>query len=523
METKKQKAIVYLRKSTDREDKQQISIETQRQYCLRLAEKNNIDTFLIEEHKSAKEELKRPGFKQMLSLCKKWNYDYVIAYDPTRISRNTIDAAHFTELINKSHIKWFYAAESGQFFNGADIFSALMLWISFLISKVDNQMRSSNTRKKMETYFMEWRLMGSAPFWYKNHQFFNENGRLEKDIIIIDKEAELVRHAFKMRKEGAFLRDISDYFKSNWYNKNTGWIDLILKNTFYIWIQKWKLWEAEIKMPWYKPLISCQLFEEINNITPKIKRTKKIDYNAPFKWLLYNADGIKLLAYETKNKYWDKYIYYRNLSHIDNKINISQNKLFKKIEEYIKENYNFNIENINIFEKELKKEFFTKNETKNEKFFINDELKKIDDYKKVLTEKLISGIIDDDTYRNMILSYMKQKKILEEKLSSIIDDSKNINTLIRKWVELLRNGYFISKNEDIFKKITILKKLKVELFLNSDYSLKIKENIVLNLSKNFLSWYGIPDKDRTCVCPLGGDCSSTELRGHNRRKSKNVK
>lgn len=63
----------------------------------------------------------------MLSLCKKGGYDYVIAYDPTRISRNTIDAAYFTELINKNHIKGFYASESRQFFNGTDIFSALML------------------------------------------------------------------------------------------------------------------------------------------------------------------------------------------------------------------------------------------------------------------------------------------------------------------------------------------------------------------------------------------------------------
>lgn len=29
--------------------------------------------------------------------------------------------------------------------------------------------------------------------------------------------------------------------------------------------------------------------------------------------------------------------------------------------------------------------------------------------------------------------------------------------------------------------------------------------------------YGIPDKDRTCVYPLGGDCSSTELRGQKPR------
>jgi len=56
----KQRALIYLRKSTSREDKQQISIEAQRQYCEKLAKDNYFETYTIEEHKSAKEELKRP-------------------------------------------------------------------------------------------------------------------------------------------------------------------------------------------------------------------------------------------------------------------------------------------------------------------------------------------------------------------------------------------------------------------------------------------------------------------------------
>lgn len=56
----KPKAIIYLRKSTDREDRQQISIETQRQYCERLAWDYGFETFVIEDHKSAKDEGCRP-------------------------------------------------------------------------------------------------------------------------------------------------------------------------------------------------------------------------------------------------------------------------------------------------------------------------------------------------------------------------------------------------------------------------------------------------------------------------------
>ncbi len=324
MITNKQNAIIYLRKSTDREDRQQISIETQRQYCESLARDKWLEPFVIEDHKSAKEELKRPGFKQMLSLCKKWKYDYVIAYDPTRISRNTIDAAHFTELINKGHIKGFYSAESRQFFNGNDIFSAMMLGISFLMSKADNQMRSSNTRKKMETYFKEWRVMTNPPFGYKNYQFFDEYGRLQHDVIVVEEEAKLVQEAFEMRSKWAYLRDISDYFKSKGYEKkSSSAIDHILKNLFYMGIQKGKLGEAEIKMPWYRPLISCRLFEKVNAIRREIKRKKKVAYDAPLKGLLFDSTGSPLISYETINHYGNGYIYYRTQNHIAKKLNLS--------------------------------------------------------------------------------------------------------------------------------------------------------------------------------------------------------
>jgi DNA invertase Pin-like site-specific DNA recombinase len=56
----KLKAIIYLRKSTDRDDKQQISVEAQRQYCEKLAKDYGFEPKIIEDYKSAKEEGKRP-------------------------------------------------------------------------------------------------------------------------------------------------------------------------------------------------------------------------------------------------------------------------------------------------------------------------------------------------------------------------------------------------------------------------------------------------------------------------------
>lgn len=495
----KQKAIIYLRKSTDREDRQQITIETQKKYCEKLAEDNDFETYIIEEHKSAKEEWKRPWFKKMISKCKKWNYDYVIAYDPTRISRNTIDAAHFTELINKWHIKWFYSAESRQFFNGTDIFSALMLGISFLMSKADNQMRSNNTRKKMEMYFKQGRVMWNPPFWYKNHQYFDDFWRLQHDVIVIEKEAKLVQKAFEMRKEWAYLKDIQKFIRENWYpKKSICAVEHMLKNLFYIWIQKWKLWEAEIKMPWYRPIISCVLYQQVNTIRRKLKKKKKVEYDAYFKWLLFDEYNKPFISYETTNRFWNKYIYYRTQTHNKKKLNISQNKLLKKLDNYI-EDYNFNSKNIDILEQKLKKEFNITNQIKNEKDTIIDELSKIEKEKKILAKKVIEWVFDDDTYKELLLWYLENKKLLEERLNNLSENNRNINTLIRKGVELLRKLYSIYKTKNPWQKVRLLNLISVELFIKDDFSLIIQENRLINYMKSFLFLYGRSCRIRTYV------------------------
>lgn len=64
--------VIYLRKSTNTEDKQTISLETQQQQCGELVKKKGfrvIETF--EEKRSAKASGTRPGFKEMVKLCNK--------------------------------------------------------------------------------------------------------------------------------------------------------------------------------------------------------------------------------------------------------------------------------------------------------------------------------------------------------------------------------------------------------------------------------------------------------------------
>lgn len=492
----KPKAVIYLRKSTDREDRQQISIETQRQYCERLARDYGFEALIIEDHKSAKDEGRRPWFKRLLSLCKKGGYDFVIAYDPTRISRNTVDSAYFTELINKGHIKGFYSAESRQFFNGTDIFSALMLGISFLMSKADNQMRSSNTKRKMETLFREGKVMAPTPFGYRNVRFFDEYGRIIHDVGVIEEEAKIVRRAFEMRLGGKQFKEIAQYFTKHGYKKSVSTVEQMLKNPFYIGIQRGKLGEAEIRMPWYRPIVSCRLFEQVNSIRRELRGFHSTPYEAPLKGLVFWNEKEPLVAYETKNRYWTPYVYYRAKNHSLRKLNFSQIRLFERFDEYM-EWFRFPVRYLEEMEKSLKKAFRFWEESTNEKRLIQNELSEIESSKKILAQKLIAGVVSDEDYRELSIAYLQRKKRLEERLSMLSGEIRDTNTLIMKWVELLGKLLPAYDTKSPQQKADVLKVIQVELFVEGDLSLSIAENKLLKCARELWLSYGSPNRIRT--------------------------
>lgn len=65
-------AIIYCRKSTDRDDKQQNSLESQLSACMRVIDTESlklVESFV--ESASAKKSGKRPIFEKMISLCNK--------------------------------------------------------------------------------------------------------------------------------------------------------------------------------------------------------------------------------------------------------------------------------------------------------------------------------------------------------------------------------------------------------------------------------------------------------------------
>lgn len=105
----KRRYVIYLRKSTDDEQKQVRSLDDQRDECRRLAEdvlKVKVkEEDIFEESESAKVSGKRPIFDEMLQGFRTGKYHGLISWSPDRISRNMKEAGEVIEMIDREYIQ----------------------------------------------------------------------------------------------------------------------------------------------------------------------------------------------------------------------------------------------------------------------------------------------------------------------------------------------------------------------------------------------------------------------------------
>ncbi len=106
----KRRYVIYLRKSTDDEQKQVRSLDDQRDECIRLARdvlKIEVpkDEDIFEESASAKISGNRPIFDEILQGFRIGKYHGLIAWSPDRVSRNMKEAGEVIEMIDREYIQ----------------------------------------------------------------------------------------------------------------------------------------------------------------------------------------------------------------------------------------------------------------------------------------------------------------------------------------------------------------------------------------------------------------------------------
>ena len=92
--------ILYARKSTESEERQQLSIPAQIDELRSYAQKENLSLIdVLTESKTAKE-IGRPIFNEMISRIVNGEANGILSWNPDRLARNAVDAGQIIHLLD---------------------------------------------------------------------------------------------------------------------------------------------------------------------------------------------------------------------------------------------------------------------------------------------------------------------------------------------------------------------------------------------------------------------------------------
>jgi len=251
-----QKFFLYVRKSTDVEDKQVLSIDAQLTELRVFARENNL---CVVEEFVEKQSAKVPGrkvFGQMVAQIEEGQADGIIAWHPDRLARNSVDGGQLIYLLDTgklAHLKfptfWCDSTSQGKF----------MLSMAFGQSKYYVDSLSENTKRGLRQKVRMGIFPSQAPVGYMNDV-------RTKTIIVDKKRAKVVRLAFEKYVAGDMrLEDISDFLAQSGVLTRTGKrisktkASFMLANPFYIGLFKYG---GELHEGRHEPIITTSLFEE---------------------------------------------------------------------------------------------------------------------------------------------------------------------------------------------------------------------------------------------------------------------
>jgi len=345
---------LYARKSSESDERQAMSIESQVNEMMKIAERDNLYIRdIYRESHSAKDSGKRPIFNKLLNDLRNGYFNSIITWNPDRLSRNAGDLGMLVDLMDQKilhQIKTY----SNIFSNNPNEKFLLMILCSQ--AKLENDNKGINVKRGMRARCeLGWRPC-PPPIGY-----VHSLSKGEKKIRIDNKNATYVIEIFnKIAKQKWKVVDLKMWMdqqliktrKGKLFSK--GMIYKILRDPFYY--GEFMFDKIKYKGK-HKPLISKQLYDATQaRLKPFVSNKITQKEKPPFIGLLYcGSCGSKIVHNErfrerkdgTKRRhvyyYCSSYnnphckeLYMKEIDLFDQLANlIARNKEYLKVNQYL--------------------------------------------------------------------------------------------------------------------------------------------------------------------------------------------
>lgn len=203
---------LYLRKSTEEDERQLYSIEDQEKACRNYANsQGDINIVVVfKEQQSAAYANQREEFDKMLSMVEDGKIDAIIAYHPDRLSRNMLEAGKILDMLKPAKGETVPMLQTLVFpttaFNN-DSGGRLMLAVMFSMATQYSEHLSEQVQRGIDNNLARGISSGTPKWGYQRNEL---TGLYEPD-----KNYDFIKKGWEMILNGKSQAEILDYWKTH--------------------------------------------------------------------------------------------------------------------------------------------------------------------------------------------------------------------------------------------------------------------------------------------------------------------
>lgn len=466
------KAIIYCRVSTtmqEENDSLKNQIKQCKEYC---KNKGLIVTNIFSDVESGTHD-DRKEYLKLKEEIEKNNFDVLVVYETSRISRKMIELLTFLNLLQENKIDFISITESMFDTTTPEGKFAMSIRLSVIQLERDNTAKRVTERLRFKASQGQY-VTGSPPRGYK---------LIDKKLVIDPEISPMIKDVFQSYLNGESTYSLCQKYNLLWGGKE---IKRILTNPIYTgkirYGHRTNSREQKIKTPFivqgtHEPIISDDIFEQAQIMLKQKSRTSKksID-NSIFNGLLKcSRCGHSYLIVGRTNHYAcnskrlknsDKFIY-KDIELCKNK-NIRQDLLDKAIIEAIKDTINNldNLDNIDTQVSDISSAYI--------------EIDNLNKQKERLLDTYIEGRIDKASFIKKEAKILEKISILKTKTNKV---TKTINTKTNK-ERLLE--YFEELNLDNKERAANILRLIIDKIIVTKEPGTAKDDFTLELYLNII-------------------------------------